>query len=418
MMKSLLGLLLLFIAASSNSQTSDPLIVVKNNGDTLYATSNYAILKNNIQAVKVFYNNQLTTYTPTDIKSFYFTNQKERYVSKNVSVDQAPAEYQDAYKYDVKSASAIETTAFLYEIIKNDSLSLYSYNDKNRVHFYYEKMNEKPVELIYHYTYENSTSRLNESYKQQLTQLTISCYSSKNISSLLYREAQIKKTIIDFINCAYAGAAINAQETKKLRLKFGVVAGAMYNSYKLNGDSREYSDNYSSIALSNYKSNVSPVIGVSLDFALQKRTDKLHLVNELIYKNYTTSGTGFTHTVLNDYTNKVEVKFSYLQLNNLFRYHITTSSALTPFINAGIGSAFMISDSKNTNALSYDNGVQKTYTAFDNPSGYEFCGLIGAGLSVKNFKAEARGSFSNGFSSYVRLKSKVTSLQLLLTYQF
>jgi hypothetical protein len=279
----------------------------------------------------------------------------------------------------------------------------------------------KPVELVYHFLFVESSGDVATvtMYKQQLRNVLADCpQAAAKTSTVHYTEKEIKNLFLDYLKCTNRAGSIEVTKSTPVHVQFGITGGAMYNQFKFSGDGRIYPDRYEDIAVNKYSSNLSPVIGVSLTVGLQRKSNKWSLVNELVYKSYKTSSTSFVHTVLYDYTNQTNISFSYLQLNTLLRYNMLASAMLKPFINAGMGNARQIAERENTSHLTYNNGVEKTVVAFAMPNNYERSLLLGAGIASKKMQFECRYGLSNGFSPYVRFKSKVRSPQLLVTYQF
>jgi hypothetical protein len=394
--------------------------IVKNNGDSLNGTIDYRNWKKNPETIKfIGSSGQEEEFDPASVSGFYITAQKEKYISAEVSIDKTTDQYNTAYATQVAKDSFILKRVFLLQLIKSASLSLYQYNDGDRNNFYYTEGDGKPVGLIYHFIFLQSGQYLEtvDTYKQQLQLLFSSCPKiASKTKNTIYASEPIKNLMTAYLACTNPSAVAEIKKEDHVAIKFGIVGGVMYNTFKFVGHTERNPNDYSTLGLDNYKSNMSPVIGVSMDVGFKRDLNRLHLVNELIYKQYVTSDTGFTHTVLYDLTNTVSFSFSYLQLNTMLRYYFSPGSSVKPFINAGIGNAVMIAERKNSNDVKLTNGNSHSSTAIKDVRKYELTPQFGAGVSIKNLVIEGRFAFSNGFAPFTTFKSKIKSYQVTFTY--
>lgn len=396
-------------------------VVIKNNGDSIAGKIDNRNWNKNAERINFIAGNKKEVVDVDAIKSIYLINEQEKYVSYAIKIDSTPGNYLQAYSSKIASPSFTEKNVFLLQLLKTDSVSLYLYSGGDRNHFYYTTKNEPPVELIYHFLYDENTSEVKTvtTYKQQLFTLMSACTTiAGKIETVRYTEKDLKKIFLDFLKCGNSAGLVEVKKNNRLPLRFGVVGGALYNNFTFVGNGRIHADNYTDYTIGNYKSNLSPLLGVSLDIGLWHAPHNWHIINELVFKVYKTSNSIFTHTVLYDYTDDIGLSFYYLQLNSLLRYGFQIKAVVKPFINIGVGNGLRISDRQNFSHLTYTNGPEKTIVAIDGPEIYEQSLLFGIGLSLKNMQLEGRYAKSGGFSPYVNFKSKVRSPQLVFTYQF
>jgi len=303
---------------------------------------------------------------------------------------------------------------FLLQLINNKLLSLYTYTDNNKQHFYISTSNGNPVELINQYLYveKGNMLRKNEAFKEQLTTVLADCPEiAQKTRDLPYLENPIKKLVVQYLECALPGTAIESRKDKVVQVDFGIIAGVMYNSYTFSGNGY--------LTKGEFSSNISPVIGASVDVGFKVNNNKWYIVNELVYKQYKTSANLFTHTVLYDYNEYIDFSFPYLQLNTMLRYSFSVGGSVKPFLNAGMGNAYKVAAGKNTSRTVYSDGRDdKVKQGLEDASRYERSMIFGAGVVFSRIQIEARYSLGNGFSPYVNTKSKVNSPQLIVAYKF
>lgn len=307
-------------------------------------------------------------------------------------------------------------TIFLQQLLVNQTISLFQYTDENyKVHYFYSKGNEKPIELIHHYLFSETLQRIEEDakFRTQLSELASECADlSKETGNLKYREQPIRQFIINYIKCINPSSPIVSGKSEKLPLQFGILAGIMHSSYNFVGDIN--------IASNKYRNYTAPVVGFLVDLGLSHSYDKLHFINELIYKrNKTYNASSGRTTTGFDYVWGASFDFSYLQLNSILRYNFGKSSTIKPFFDAGIGNAFIVKESKNTMYTTYATGTQQSGEGIYGVRKYEFSLMAGAGISIKKISIELRHGYApKSFSSYSNLDIRTNATQILASYRF
>lgn len=406
-----------FSISSAQSNLEDGYIIM-NSGDTVIGRIEYRNWKMNPSSINfVSGNNQSQSFDATSIKEFHINKAKDTYRSFTVSVDKLPGVSEKAVEYNYKDSSEVTRTVFLLLLVNHPQLCFYQYYERGKEHYYYSKSNENPIELIHNYTFDDEAIQVRENahFRDQIATIAASC---KDLASIVYRlkytRSDLQKFLVKYLKCTSPNTVVDEQKVEKIPAVFGVVFGGMYNDfYFLGRDIEIVSDKYSS--------NFSPVIGVSVDFGLARNHNRLHIVNELIYKEYKTAavfsanyGNGYRY----DYDTRF--KFSYLQVNSLVRYLFSKNSAVKPYLNLGIGNAFMLVEQENKR-IAFDSfsGTTTILDPFYSLKKYEFILMGGTGIATKKLSLELR--YSNCGYSFIHLTSssvRVRSFQLIGTYRF
>ncbi|MGH2649323.1 MAG: hypothetical protein ACRDE8_17215 [Ginsengibacter sp.] len=419
MRKFLLNIIALLVinAFASGQSNFVKCIVINNNGDSVYGNIDYRNWKNNPQTIH-FKNaaNEEQAFDASSIMGFYVPSVNEIYTSFTIKVDMLPRQQDEAIENSYIDTTTLNKRVFLLQLIMHPTLRLYEFMSNNKDHFYFIKGNGEPIELIHHYLYDESAKQVYEdkTYKEQLSGLFTSCPSlTGRLEAMKFRKTEIVDIIRKYLQCSFPGSAIAIKNKDVVSVKFGIVGGIMLNTFHFEGNNIFLVDN-------NYSNNVSPVLGVSLDIGLPRNLNKWHIVNELIYKSLKT-GSSFTRPYGSGYTvtSDVALSFSYAQLNTIVRYLFQSNGSLRPYINLGIGNAFMIAENKNNSHNVYSFGREEDVKAIDGPNKHEFSTLYGAGLQIRNLQLELRyGHSKKSFSPYQSLDVNPTSYQFIITCKF
>lgn len=403
-----------FLFAQSNYQ---PAIIINKSGDSLAGRIDYRNWKNNPQTI-TFINaaNEKQELDANGIKGFYIPAVDEVYASFAIDVDMRPDDPDLAIAGTFMDSPVIGKKAFLLQLIRHPALSLYQFTYNNKAHFYYTKEEAEPVELIHHYTYNEATRQVNEvaRYKEQLTVLFSDCQAMRGTwDHIAFKKKVIQQHFLKYLQCkGPPRPAVAYKVADAVSTKFGILAGLMATHYSFKGSSDLVDDNY--------RSSVSPALGISLDIGLPRSRNKWHLVNELLYKSHKTSSY-FTRPYNVDYTrtSAIAVEFSYVQLNSIFRYVYQSGASIKPYINIGVGNGFIMAENKNSLHTVYSFGRQEDGKAFDGPNKYEFSLLGGAGFVLHRCSAEVRyGGSKKSFSPFHSLDVNTRTIHVLFTYRF
>lgn len=393
-----------------------PGTIYTRNGDSIAGNIDYRNWKKNPERINFDRNGNAESFTADDISGFYIIPENERYLSYKVNIDMTPDDPDKILAAGTTTAYSEERAVFMLQLLHSNSLNLYSFTDNNnKEHFFYQKGLQTPTELINHYLLTGQPTQLvhNSRYQDQLKELFQSCaVVAAKTGSLRYREKEILQIFTTYVNCTSPGEIVYAKKQDPLRIKLGIVAGIMYNNFTFKGN-HPYSK-------ADYSGNISPIAGISLDLGLSRSYDKLHIINELIYKKYKTSGS-YSGTNINnyDYTTDVAFAFSYLQLNTLGRYIFSPSARVRPFANLGLSNAVVIATHENNAYTKYSNGLEVNESGISGPRKYEFSFFAGIGISTQYIIAEIRyGHSQKSFSSSFDLDIITKSPQMIITYLF
>ncbi len=392
-------------------------IVINKSGDSISGNLDYRNWKSNPQYIS-FINSagEKQRFDAAAIGGFYIPSVNETYTSYTVTMDMLPGDQDEALKNTAVDSPLLTRTVFLLQLIKHPSARLYQFSGNHKEHFFYAAGNDAPIELLHHYTYDEGAGKVvsNDTYKEQLSGFFSSCEPVANKArTTKFSGKDIQGILLAYLQCSAPGTVADIKKKDSVSIKFGIVAGAMINSFEFIGPDSQLAD-------ANYSGNTSPVLGVSLDMGLSRNRNSWHIVNEIIYKSYKTSSR-FTKPYGNGYTvsSDVQLQFSYAQLNTLLRYVFQSKKSIKPFLEAGIANAFMVAQHKNTWHNVYSFASEETLKAFDGPATYEFLLQGGAGISYRRTSFECRYSANKkGFSPYHTLDTNPTSIQALFTYQF
>jgi hypothetical protein len=391
-------------------------VVIDNNGDSIHGSIDYRNWKKNPQVIS-FLNaaSERHSFDASAIRGFYVLPADEVYESHTVTIDMLPGDQDEAIKGNYVDSPVVNKRVFLLQLVRHPQVRLYQFTDDHKEHFYYVAGKKQPVELIHHYLYDDSRRQVIEdlTFQEQLNDLFAACPALEGtFKKTKYKKVEIQNSLLKYLQCTAPGSVINVKKKDPVSVKFGVLAGLMFNTFKFEGTA--------SIVDDNYTSSLSPTIGVSFDIGLSRNRNQWHIVNELLYKSYKTKSS-FSRPYNNTYSvdREVDLNFSYVQLNSLLRYVVQTNSFLKPYINLGIGNGLMVFENENSSHEVYSFGKEEDVKGIDGPGKYEFSLLGGMGLSERRFQVELRyGRSKKSFSPYHSLDVNPKSIQVLVNYQF
>lgn len=411
----LLFILIHFSAATQSNFTKG--IIISNKGDSINGMIDYRNWKYNPASINfVSETNEKTLLDASAIKGFIIPSAGETYSSFLAELDMLPGDPDDAINNRFSDSPVLKKRIFLLQLVKHPAASLYLFADSRKEHLYYVKRNEEPVELIHHYVYDESIKQVQEitTYKEQLVDFFAACSDIANAAQTVkFAKKSIMDLLLKYIQCTVPGTTVDIKRKDPDLLTFGIIAGAIFNKYRIDGTNTILVDD-------NYSNTLSPLLGLSIDIGLSRNQHKWHIINEVVYKMHKT-GSSFTRPYGSGYfrTNDVTLSLSYIQLNSIIRYVFQSNRSLSPFVNAGIGNGVIVAENKNTLHTTYSFGTEENTKALDGPKKHEFSLLVGVGLVLNKIQLELRYSASSkSFSPYHDLNINPTSYQFLITCQF
>ncbi len=338
---------------------------------------------------------------PKDMQGFLIIPENELYVSRPVKLD--ITSHNLDHVLGTNKREYLEDTVFMLSIVQA-SYNLYLYTDKNdRAHFVYDSAGQPTQELLVTKKNVNNTSvQTLNTYQQQLANLFIACEAvSKKAFRAQYAENDLRSLFVAYHECQHPSDKVVVKKKEKSGITWGVLAGASFNSYTFTGP------HY--LASGKYGPSQSPLLGLFLTVPLGRDRRQFAMGAEALYRTSDASGTMPDYSIMSDAPSDVNLKFTYVQLNVLFRYTYPKGT-VRPFANVGVGNGLIIKENKNELLR---QGLDPE-VAIDGPRKHEESLFGGIGAQFKRFQVEGRYVVSNGFSPYNIMSVGVHSLQLML----
>lgn len=411
-------LLLALLSASAVAQKFTPGYVLLNNGDTLHGLIG---VENWVKApVKVLFKKsageKVHTYSPLLIHSFRVKD-GDWYFSFVGDID--PSSLLDDHLDYNPFPDTMRVYLFIRSIVMG-KISLYYARDMNdRVHLFIQKDGGVISELKYkkYYLdervvadYRNEITRraimANQIYKEQLTNLMADCPAIATgivARPISYSKNDIMKLVIEYNHCKGSHKGYR-EERESWRLELRAHAGINYSGLKFKSSTNTYVGN------SQFGNSLGYAIGLSLNAVLPRTGNGWGLYNELLIRNFTTTGVSGTAPLQEQ--RPVKMDLIYVKLGTMARYQFT-QSAVQPFLEAGITNGLAI---KSENLETDTAGITSNFLQYFR--NYEQGLLFGAGLQWKDVSGDVQLEFSNAMSGYSDVKSAFTTLYFTIGYKF
>lgn len=338
-------ILVLFLQFSFGQENYIPGYVINKNGDTLQGTIDYRNWK--YPPEKISFKNQINStqiiFTPTDIMEFGV--QDDKFISGIVETEISSSKIN---KLKAESLLNIKTDTTFLQVLFEGNKSLYFYkNDYNQDNFYIKR--NTIFELLIHKEYlkEEKGKTVIAQNKRYLGQLNNYLEDCKNVKSILtnlsYNQNSLVKLFKRYYNCSISEPSFKATEANVLA-EVGALAGISVSSLNFTGD-----DAFIYLTKGDYSSSTKATGGLFIDLVFPRNMRKWSLNNELLFTKYEfkTNSEDIEHQ--DQYSLfTTEIGFSYIKVNSLARYRMSTGR-LGTYINAGVSGGFIISDNKNYN---------------------------------------------------------------------
>lgn len=407
----LLYLLVLSSIVARAQKNYVPAIVISQQNDSLRGYVDYRNWR--ITPEQISFKQDLQAgeqrFKAADIAGFLILPENELYLSRQVELDVTVQTIDNLLSTNERVIK--NDTVFLFSIVKG-ACNLYVFTDKSdQPHYVYDSAGLAPKELklIKSRAPDGSSAIVTSNlYQQQLAFLFGDCpVLAKKAASIRYSENALRKLFTDYHQCRNPSERIAVKAKEKMGIRWGLLAGAGFNSISFSGS------HY--LAVPGYKNSATPLAGLFLDIPVSRNRHQYWFSAEVFYKTEGASGSFNNSNILESWQEQVNLKFSYTQLNVLFRY-LYPKGTVRPFANVGWGNAIMISESKNERYRSDRKDDAKE--AIDGPRKHETTFLGGIGVQYQRIQVEARYAWSNGFSPYVSLGTSVRSLQGVVRFAF
>lgn len=389
--------------------------VITLEGDTISGFINYQEWDKNPDKIefKDSPDGSVKILTPANIKEFAVDH--ERYQGAIVEVDDSPYKVAEL-DYD-PSLRLRKDTVFL-QVLYLGSKNLFYYHDwKGKKHFFinYAPEYELLVYKQYMKTIDHHSNIMdNKKYAGQLVLYLNECDDiRKSIASGKYNLKSLSGIFDEYYRCTNEDYEYK-KEKDKVKVKFGVIAGASYSSLIFKSEFFDY------LVKTDFRGSVNPSVGISLNIVFSRNRGKWSINNELIFSTYKFKETYSDIESEERYTiENMEIGYSYLKLNNMVRYKLLIADWI-PYLNVGISNGYAINETnyKLREYRAYSTLETSEGKALDQTRKYEQGLIFGLGGKYKHFSIEFRFELANGMSDYEALNSSLRRFYSFLGYTF
>lgn len=415
---SCLFLLVIFLCCNTASYSQEnykPGKILTLSGDTI---KGFIDFRNWIQNPKKIsfrktLNDQLITYTPESILSFYVGD--DIYESAIVKLD--PNSYnQEDLTYSNTMNLKIDTV-FLQTMIKGEK-SLYNHIDNSGKENFFIKEGKEYELLVYQRYFKDVADQKkiieNKKYIGQLSIYFQNCPTAlAKLSSTKYEPKSLLNLFSYYYNCTNTAIGFK-NETKKISNEFGLIVGVTETQLSFGGSaSLEY------LKSGNFSKSYNFTAGLFYNLIFGNNQGKWSLNNELLYTSYKTSGSYLNYVNVNNYTNtNSTLGFSYIKMNNMLRFKFPIKNIFI-FLNIGMSNGYAISQTNTRkDEIYFFNTRVATGKALEEVRKYEQGYFLGLGGKYKNYSIEMRYETGTGMSKMSSLSSSTNRYAILLGYRF
>ncbi|WP_230407070.1 outer membrane beta-barrel protein [Pontibacter cellulosilyticus] len=309
-------------------------------------------------------------------------------------------------------------TVFLRALVKG-AVSLFRLQyEKGEPHYFIQKGDEVPVELIYRTTRLENKQQVGFTkvpvYKGMLTVKLADCAEvSKKINGVEFSKNALTHIIQDYNKCIDGNEGEYLAKEEKSGFALAAIGGITYNFLKIKGDADE---TVNSADLN----EIGYTAGASFQFTFPRNHGRYSLLAEVMYKPLKIKG---TYKEVNPADKEVYVlttanyDMDYAGLNILGRVMFGTPSKIRPYINAGLGNNLMLANNSHqlrevhiySNVTTYENQMS-------NVRKFEESLILGVGAESKRFASEIRYERGSGFSPVGEIKTIRNAVALKLSY--
>jgi hypothetical protein len=306
-------------------------------------------------------------------------------------------------------------TLLLQAISTGRKAALWSYTTDVRVHFFLQKGNDTPIELVKKQYYADNTKKQlgdNNMYRQQLSASFMDCQMNENWAGISYNEDKIAAVVMAYNNCGATKTTEPEYQIKKesIKSRWGLIAGGGIATLNI-------SDGLYTLAL---PLSATWLAGGSLDLILPRTNEHWSIYNDLSVSNY-----HFTKTYSDNLNNAdskttiIDISATYLRLNTMARYtfakpKVYLGLGFTNSIATTLYQTFTEQVLSNTGQVVSKEGPLLEYIRI-----YEqgIASDIGYQLT-KNIAINARIQLSNGFSPFDNVLTRLDCYYLMGSYTF
>ena len=373
------------------------------NGDSIMGYIDYQNWRRNPDKINFMHKTDSIrfTLTPMDIKEF--TVSDENYVSSVIKTEISPDEA-DKLSYNNELKLEIDTV-FLQVMIKGKKSLYFCENRYGKEQCYFKT--DSSYELLVYKRYlkkQNGNNLIieNELYKGQLSAYLQDCPEIQaKLRNAQYNKMSMEK-LFDFYYTKTESEINFQKSTEKLKAEFGVLAGATISTLKFHTYNFPYLENI------DYGQSLNFSTGLFFDFISPRDNGKLSISNELIYTSFKLDG-----QTTDNFNNTIYTKFaySYIKLNNLFRYKFPQGKS-SMFLNAGLSNGIALKE------INIKTVGSETSKALDFTRKHEQGLLFGGGIKNNKLSYELRFERGNGMSTIANTGSKTNRYSFIIAYRF
>jgi len=414
-----LGFLTLFILIitqfSYSQENYIPGYVIKKNNDEVKGFIDYKNWNKNPKEVKfkTSIDGKSTLFRPVDIIEFGIRD--EIYVSGIVETEITELKTD---KLDDIARLRIKTdTTFLQTLFRGDKDLYYYKNSNSRDNFYVKREGNFEL-LVYKKYFRLQDGRKviveNNKYLGQLDLYLKNCPEIKSkLFNTSYGSKSISKLFERYYECVPSNVSFQKKQ-EKLKSEIGTLMGI--SSTSLNFQTSEFLQYLES---TDYNQSNNFTAGLFLDLVFPRNQGKWSLNSELLYTSYSFQGTyEFFRDERNNSKTVTELGFSYLKLNNMFRYKYPIGKAHI-YLNVGISNGLVLSEKSFRRTEQTRFGTDRTDEGLAIESRKLEQGIIaGLGFKFNKCSIEIRGERGNGMSNSQGASSSTESYFILLGYKF
>lgn len=327
---------------------------------------------------------------------------KSPYVKSRIEVDSKPI--------------LVKEKVFLRVLVKGNLNLLYLKDTDKKEHFYIQKGQATPEELVVNRLVKKVDADLifykENVYKDKLKLYMQDCNLVKSqIEKTWYNKKSLQQLFTSYNACSNNGETAYLATEEKISLSAGIAAGAFNTTMAFRGGGDESLENADF-------SGLGYAVGPTLEITLPRLNKKWSLYNELLWKSYAFEGENTTYVAANNYTRSAyEIGVSGLGLNTMLRYKMKAFK-VAPYINLGVANNLALSttNKKTSQRHFYTDYPAVEERALESFRKYEQALVAGIGAEYRNFRAEIRVERGNGISDYVMLQSAKNMVGLLIAY--
>jgi hypothetical protein len=325
-------------------------------------------------------------FSPIEIIGFNVSG--EIYKSATVDVEQSPDDINDLT--DNPALIIYKETTFLQTLFEGEK-SLYYYKNKQGKEQYYIKKGNIYELLVYKKFVEYKGAKEiseNKGFANQLMLYLLDYPTIKDrVRYLKYNKENLEKIFADYYNYTNP-KTLYYKKRDKFQCEFGVIAGMSLSTINLLTTSE--------LSINNMNCSMDFAGGIAFDLILPRTRSRSSICNELFYSSY---------DVKNKDDHTLTLGYSYIQLNNMFRYKLPMGKYFM-FMNLGISNGYRLQARNNlSDNLKFDRKHEQGF-------------LIGLGGRYQHCSLELRLEHSNGPSSSSQIKCNVTRYFVLFGYRF